>query len=131
MESPGVMSLWLGHFATKEKLEKYIEFEFNEEGDRIRSLFMRDFKMGFSDYDEDLLEKMFKEEATSSLKRLLQNISYKEKILSQFVSHYGIELGESFNAVIAIYDTQYDEEKDAVSLQDRRLVYMGSVVYEE
>ncbi|RAS79936.1 immunity 22 family protein [Priestia endophytica] len=131
MESPGVMSLWLGHFATKEKLEEYIEVEFNEEGDRIRSLFMRDFKMGFSDYDEDLLEKTFKEEATSSLERLLQNISYKEKILSQFVSHYGIELQESFNAVIAIYDTQYDEEKDEVSLQDRRLVYMGSVVYEE
>jgi Immunity protein 22 len=131
MESPGVMSLWLGHFATKEKLEEYIEVEFNEEGDGIRSLFMRDFKMGFSDYDEDLLEKTFKEEATSSLERLLQNISYKEKVFSQFVSHYGIELGESFNTVIAIYDTQYDEEKDAVSLQDRRLVYMGSVVYEE
>ncbi|RAS82277.1 immunity 22 family protein [Priestia endophytica] len=131
MESLGVMSLWLGHFATKKELEEYIEVEFNEEGDRIRSLFMRDFKMGFSDYDEYLLEKTFKEEATSSLKRLLQNIAYEEQILSQFVSRYGIELQESFNAVIAIYDTQYDEEKDEVSLQGRRLVYMGSVVYEE
>lgn len=131
MKSPDVMSLWLGHFATKEKLEEYIEVEFNKEGDRIQSLFMRDFKMGFSDYDEDLLEKTFKEKATSSLEWLLQNISYEEQILSQFVSHYGIELGESFNAVIAIYNTQYNEEKDEASVEGGRLVYMGSVVYEE
>ncbi|WP_255257304.1 MULTISPECIES: immunity 22 family protein [Bacillus] len=59
MENPGVMSLWLGNFKSKEMLQKYVEIKFDEKGDRIPSQFMRDFQINFIDYNEDLLEITF------------------------------------------------------------------------
>ncbi|GAB6617124.1 hypothetical protein bcgnr5391_27990 [Bacillus cereus] len=43
MEKPGVMSLWIGNFRTKQSLKEYVEIKFDEVGDRIQSKFMRDF----------------------------------------------------------------------------------------
>ena len=89
MENPGVMSLWIGNFRTKQSLKEYVEIKFDEVGDRTQSKFMRDFNLDFIDYNQDLLESTLIEDSTTSLTTLLSGSSYETEILSQFVEHYG------------------------------------------
>ncbi|PGC34469.1 hypothetical protein COM11_01360 [Bacillus pseudomycoides] len=122
------MSLWLGNFKSKEMLQKYVEIKFDEQGDRILSQFMRDFQIDFIDYNEDLLEITFIDISTTSLQLLLEGASYYEKIISQFTDYYGERMLESYNAVIRVYDFEYSE---ANAVENRNIVFAGTVVYEE
>ncbi|MGA5661077.1 immunity 22 family protein [Bacillus bombysepticus] len=131
MENPGVMSLWIGNFRTKQSLKEYVEIKFDEVGDRTQSKFMRDFNLDFIDYNQDLLESTLIEDSTTSLTTLLSGSSYKTEILSQFVEHYGEELPEIYDSVIRLYDFEYDGDIDEVKFISGNLIHMGSVVYEE
>ncbi|QIW19764.1 immunity 22 family protein [Bacillus thuringiensis] len=131
MENPGVMSLWIGNFRTKQSLKEYVEIKFDEVGDRTQSKFMRDFNLDFIDYNQDLLESTLIEDSTTSLTTLLSGSSYETEILSQFVEHYGEELPEIYDSVIKLYDFEYDGDIDEVKFKSGNLIYMGSVVYEE
>lgn len=131
MENPGVMSLWIGNFRTKQNLKDYVEIKFDEDGDRIPSQFMRDFHLDFIEYNQDLLESTFIEDSTTSLALLLSGSSYEVDILPQFVEHYGEELPEGYNSAIKLYDFEYDGEVDTTKFKSGNLIYMGSVVYEE
>ncbi|PFR40919.1 immunity 22 family protein [Bacillus cereus] len=131
MENPGVMSLWIGNFRTKQSLKEYVEIKFDEVGDRTQSKFMRDFNLDFIDYNQDLLESTLIEDSTTSLTPLLSGSSYKTEILSQFVEHYGEELPEIYDSVIRLYDFEYDGDIDEVKFISGNLIHMGSVVYEE
>ncbi|MCU4766522.1 immunity 22 family protein [Bacillus toyonensis] len=131
MENPGVMSLWIGDFRTKQSLKEYVEIKFDEVGDRTQSKFMRDFNLDFIDYNQDLLESTLIEDSTTSLTTLLSGSSYETEILSQFVEHYGEELPEIYDSVIRLYDFEYDGDIDEVKFKSGNLIYMGSVVYEE
>ncbi|WP_029427852.1 immunity 22 family protein [Bacillus sp. 95MFCvi2.1] len=128
MENPGVISLWLGNFKSKEMLQKYVEIKFDEQGDRIPSQFMRDFQIDFINYNEDLLEITFIDILTTSLQLLLEGASYYEKIISQFIDYYGEHMLESYNTVIRVYDFEYNE---ANAVENKHLVYAGAVIYEE
>ncbi|HDR7613251.1 TPA: immunity 22 family protein [Bacillus mycoides] len=131
MENPGVMSLWIGNFRTKQSLKEYVEIKFDEIGDRIQSKFMRDFNIDFIDYNQDLLESTLIENSTTSLTNLLNGSSYEAEILSQFVEHYAEELPETYDSIIRLYDFEYDGDIDEVKFKSGNLIYMGSVVYEE
>ncbi|MGH0543138.1 immunity 22 family protein [Bacillus cereus] len=131
MENPGVMSLWIGNFRTKQSLKEYVEIKFDEVGDRTQSKFMRDFNLDFIDYNQDLLESTLIGDSTTSLTTLLSGSSYETEILSQFVEHYGEELPEIYDSVIRLYDFEYDGDIDEVKFKSGNLIYMGSVVYEE
>ncbi|PGD54293.1 hypothetical protein COM40_21320 [Bacillus wiedmannii] len=131
MENPGVMSLWIGNFRTKQSLKEYVEIKFDEVGDRTQSKFMRDFNLDFIDYNQDLLESTLIEDSTTSLTTLLSGSSYETEILSKFVEHYGEELPEIYDSVIRLYDFEYDGDIDEVKFKSGNLIYMGSVVYEE
>ncbi|MCU5098323.1 immunity 22 family protein [Bacillus wiedmannii] len=131
MENPGVMSLWIGNFRTKQSLKEYVEIKFDEVGDRTQSKFMRDFNLDFIDYNQDLLESTLIDDSTTSLTTLLSGSSYETEILSQFVEHYGEELPEIYDSVIRLYDFEYDGDIDEVKFKSGNLIYMGSVVYEE
>ena len=131
MENPGVMSLWIGNFRTKQSLKEYVEIKFDEVGDRIQSKFIRDFNIDFIDYNQDLLESTLIENSTTSLTNLLNGSSYEAEILSQFVEHYGEELPEIYDSAIKLYDFEYDGDIDEVKFKSGNLIYMGSVVYEE
>ncbi|MGG0763461.1 immunity 22 family protein [Bacillus paramycoides] len=131
MENPGVMSLWIGNFRTKQSLKEYVEIKLDEVGDRIQSKFMRDFNLDFIDYNQDLLESTLIEDSTTSLTTLLSGSSYETEILSQLVEHYGEEFPEIYDSVIRLYDFEYDGDIDEVKFKSGNLIYMGSVVYEE
>ncbi|MFJ8526920.1 immunity 22 family protein [Bacillus sp. NPDC094106] len=132
MENPGVMSLWLGNFKSKEMLQKYVEIKFDEQGDRIQSQFMRDFQIDFIDYNEDLLEIAFIDISTTSLQLLLEGASYNERIVSQFIDYYGKHMSESYNAVIKVYDFEHNEDIEEVNVvENGQLVFAGAAVYEE
>ncbi|PEN42770.1 immunity 22 family protein [Bacillus wiedmannii] len=131
MENPGVMSLWIGNFRTKQSLKEYVEIKFDEVGDRTQSKFMRDFNLDFIDYNQDLLESTLIDDSTTSLTTFLSGSSYETEILSQFVEHYGEELPEIYDSVIRLYDFEYDGDIDEVKFKSGNLIYMGSVVYEE
>ncbi len=128
IENLGVMSLWLGNFKSKEILQEYVKIQFDEQGDRIPSQFMRDFHIDFVDYNEDLLEITFIDISTTYIQLLLDGASYYEKITSQFTDYYGERMLESYNAVIRVYDAEYSEVNP---VENRRVVFAGAVVYEE
>lgn len=130
MENPGVMSLWLGNFRTKQSLKKYVEIKFDEMGDRIQSQFMKDFNIDFVEYNQDLLECTLIENSNSSLATLLGGSSYETEVLSQFMEHYGEELPETYDSVIRLFDFEYGGNIDEVKFKSGQLIYMGSVVYE-
>ncbi|WP_459502382.1 immunity 22 family protein [Bacillus sp. C1] len=131
MGNPGVMSLWVGNFRTKQSLKEYVEIKFDEVGDRIQSKFMRNFNIDFIDYNQDLLESTLIEDSTTSLTTLLSGSSYEAEILSQFVEHYGEELPENYYSIIILYEFKCDGDIDEVKFKSGNLIYMGSVVYEE
>lgn len=122
------MSLWLGNFKSKEMLKKYVEPQFDEQGERTPSQFMRDFQIDFVDYNEDLLEITFIDSSTTSVQLLLDGASYYEKVISQFIGYYGEHMLESYNTVIRVYDFEYSE---ANAVENRNIVFAGAVVYEE
>ncbi|MFP9130289.1 immunity 22 family protein [Niallia sp. BSM11] len=131
MENPGVMSLWIGNFKTKNNLKEYIEIKFDEVGDRIQSEFMNDFGMDFTSYNQDLLEISFRAVSTASLTTLLSGSSYESVILLQFVEHYGEVFSETYDSVIKLYDFEYEGNIEKVKFKDGNLTYLGSVYYEE
>ncbi len=131
MNNPGAVSIWLGNYSSEEFIIEYLSVKYNEHGDGVPSKFMIDFKIDFIDFDEDLLEYTYINSPTSSLTELLKNSSYSEIMIRELAEFYGDELTEKYNAAIRIYDFEYEETVEETILNGRRLVYMGSVIYEE
>lgn len=78
------------------------------------------------------MEITFIDIPTTSLQLLLEGASYHEKIISQSIDYYGEHMLESYNAVIRVYDFEYNEAVEEVnSVENRHLVFAGAVVYEE
>ena len=131
MENPGAVSLWFGNCSNEDFLRKYVEIKYDNEGDRIPSRFMNDFKIDFLEYNQDLLECTYNEYPTSSLSELLKNASYSEALISELKDFYGESLEEKYNIVIRLYDFEYGELVEEAKLDGRNLKYMGSVIYED
>jgi len=131
MENPRAVSLWFGNCSNEDLLSKYVEIKCDNEGDRIPSNFMNDFKVDFLEYNQDLLECTYNESPASSLSELLKNASYSDALISELKDFYGESLEEKYNIVIRLYDFEYEELVEEAKLDGRNLKYMGSVIYED
>lgn len=130
MENPGAVSIWLGNCSHENLLSKYVEIKYDHEGSRIPSTFMKDFKIDFPEYNQDLLECTYSEYPTSSLTELLKNASYSDSLISELEDFYGENLEEPYNLAIRLYDFEYEQLVEKVKLDDKNLKYIGSIIYE-
>lgn len=131
MENPGAVSLWFGNCRSEDLLRQYVDIKYDDNGDRISSKFMTDFKIEFSEYNQDLLECTYSEYPTSLLSELLKNASYSDPIIPELEEFYGQTLTEQYNVVIRLYDFEYEEVVEEAKLDGKELTFIGSVIYEE
>jgi hypothetical protein len=100
-----VVTVWLGRFASEERLEAYFEETYGDDEDDERPIseFAREQDETF--YDHDFVERSFRE-ATSSVRALLRGHSYASSFIAPVESR-ACELGLSdLNAVVLVWDRQ-------------------------
>lgn len=128
MEKQGMVSLWVGKTDRVEKMHEYMERRYTEDGDSMPSDFMKDFNIDY--YDEDFQEMDCFEKSVDKLEEALKGCSYDDKVIPRFLELCGEALSEEVNAMLLIYNFEYDG-----SVVERRnagieLKYLGSVIYE-
>ncbi|NPC91705.1 hypothetical protein HOO54_05500 [Bacillus sp. WMMC1349] len=131
MESPGSVSVWIGNCNDVDIFKKYVDIKYDENGDRIESIFMTDFKIDFIEYNQELLECIFSQYSSSSLSELLKNASYSHLIIHELESFYSQVLSEYYNVAILLYDFEYSDIVSEGKLAGNKLFFIGSVMYEE
>ncbi|ENQ3105336.1 Immunity protein 22 [Bacillus sp. 491mf] len=128
MEYKGMASLWLGTSQSFNQLQEYVDTEYTEDGDSIDSKFGVNF--GFGYYDEDNIEIMFYEEPKIHIEEILQDFSYSEIIIPRFKDLMKkVNVGDSTNSVILLYDFRYDAERVKDTYEDLEFIFVGAVSY--
>lgn len=127
MEMEGFVSLWIGTTVSSEELDDYLEISYTEEGNLVPSRFATSFNI--SRYDEAFREADFYEEPSESLNDLLEGFSYDEDIIPKFKSLIGNEVEATTNAVILLYNFQYDGTVTEWSDTLTKFKYLGTVEY--
>ena len=123
MEKIDKVSIWVCRFNNDSELQEYIKEEYNEDGD-ITSNFMNDFNIDY--IDNQFQEVLFLESMNNNNNNnndLINPLSYSET----FISNINIPLTYDINAVIAIYDFEYEEE---VQSKNQKF-YLGSYSYDK
>ncbi|UNL86811.1 immunity 22 family protein [Priestia koreensis] len=114
MEKQGVVSIWLGTFASTQLLDEYTFISYDEEDD-IKAPFFQDFRIDLLDVDDDFMEKEKIEKPSSSLSELLEGVSYDDIIVPQLNSTH---LKRSYNTIILLYNYDYKERLRSVGNVD-------------
>jgi len=117
------VSLWVGCSESDEKLLDYVSVNYDDDGDYEDSQFMKDFCI--DDLNEDFTERIFHEEKTDSLKKLLAGCSYEDKVIPEFEKIF--VSGEKFNSGILVYDMNYDGNIAVAENKYCRLEFVGTV----
>ena len=117
------VSLWTGCSESDEKLLDYISVDYDEDGDSDDSQFEKDFEIDY--VDEDFMERLFLDEKTDSLKKLLSGCSYEDKVIPEFEKIF--IAGKNFNCGILVYDMNYDGNINFIENKYCRLEFVGTV----
>lgn len=113
------VSIWIGHFSNSEELNTYVSEKYTEDGDLIKSEFMKDFKIDFIDHD--FMEVQFDSNA-NSIFGLIEPMSYSESI----IPHISKINGTGYNSIICIYNYKYNNQNDPLK---NLLKFIGVFVY--
>ncbi|EFV74505.1 hypothetical protein HMPREF1013_05278 [Bacillus sp. 2_A_57_CT2] len=108
MEKQGWVSIWLGNIKEEDSIEKYVDLTYDEEGESVPSKFFIDFNIDMDETDEDTIEKVVYKNSSSDISTLLDGCSYEEIIIPKIKK--SIDLKNSYNAVILIYNFEYNNE---------------------
>jgi len=127
MKKEEFVSLWLGNISSPDELEKILKTSYTEDGDLIPSIFANSFNI--ERYDDSVREADFYEESSNSLSRLLEDFSYDDTIIPEFISVCGEHLTKNYNAVVLLYNFNYKGIKKKVSIGDGEFEFLGSVKY--
>lgn len=116
------VSLWVGYSESDEKLLDYISVDYEDE-DNCYSQFEKDFEI--DDFDEDSVERLFLDEKTDSLKKLLSGCSYEDKVIPEFEKIF--VAGKNFNCGILVYEMDYDGNINFIENKHCQLEFVGTV----
>ncbi|AND37910.1 immunity 22 family protein [Cytobacillus oceanisediminis] len=108
MEKQGWVSIWLGNIKEEDSIEKYVDLTYDEDGESVPSKFFIDFNIDMDETDEDTIEKVVYKNSSSDISTLLDGCSYQEIIIPKIKK--SIDLKNSYNAVILIYNFEYNNE---------------------
>ncbi|WP_082687045.1 immunity 22 family protein [Bacillus sp. FJAT-27445] len=127
MEQEGYVSLWVGEFSSSENFSEYLSIEYDEDGEAIPSNFERGFSIEY--YDLDFQEVIFYQQPLSNLNQILEGASYDEVIIPKFKGMLANNAHEKVNAVVLLYNFQYNScvKMDKSGLNT--LHYIGAVQY--
>ncbi|EWH19897.1 immunity 22 family protein [Bacillus haynesii] len=127
MKKEEFVSLWLGNISSPDELEKILKTSYTEDGDLIPSIFANSFNI--ERYDDSVREADFYEESSNSLSRLLEDFSYDDTIIPEFISVCVEHLAKNYNAVVLLYNFNYKGVKKKLSIGDGEFEFLGSVKY--
>lgn len=108
MEKQGWVSVWLGNINDEDSIGEYVNLTYDEDGESVSSQFFIDFKIDVDETDEDTIEKEVYKNSSSDIAALLEGCSYEEIVIPKIQK--SINLKKSYNAVILIYNFQYQNE---------------------
>ena len=108
MKKQGWVSFWLGNIKVEDSIGEYVDLTYDEDGESVPSKFFIDFNIDMDETDEDTIEKAVYKNSSSDIYTLLAGCSYEEIIIPQFKK--SIDLKKSYNAVILIYNFEYNNE---------------------
>lgn len=128
MRIEGYVSLWIGKCESADRLSRFMKIEYSEAGEFIPPPFAHAF--GISYFDEDFNESNFYDQPTKSLKELLAGFSYDDVIIPRFCELCGEDtLTDEANAVILLYNFEYNEEINEAQKDSNFFRFIGSVEY--
>lgn len=108
MEKQGWVSVWLGNINDEDSIGEYVDLTYDEDGESVPSQFFIDFKIDVDETDEDTIEKEVYKNSSSDIATLLDGCSYEEIVIPKIQK--SINLKKSYNAVILIYNFEYNNE---------------------
>lgn len=108
MEKQGWVSIWLGTIKEEDSIEDYVDLTYDEDGESVPSKFFIDFNIDMDETDEDTIEKAVYKNSSSDVSSLLDGCSYEEIVIPKIQK--SINLRKSYNAVILIYNFEYNNE---------------------
>ena len=105
METENTVSIWIGNFDTKLKLDEFITLKYDDEGEVIPSMFYNQYNIDIDDY---LIEKEVFETSFTNLFDMLKGASY-DNIIVKKLKQKGIKANITpNNTLIVIYNYQLD-----------------------
>lgn len=105
METENTVSIWIGNFDTKLKLDEFITLKYDDEGEVIPSMFYNQYNIDIDDY---LIEKEVFETSFTNLFDMLKGASY-DNIIVKKLKQKGIKANITpNNTLILIYNYQFD-----------------------
>ncbi|MGN7287488.1 immunity 22 family protein [Shouchella rhizosphaerae] len=107
MEKQGWVSIWLGNIK-EDSIGEYVDLTYDEDGESGPSKFFNDFNIDMDETDEDTIEKAVYKNSSRDISTLLDGCSYEEIIIPKVKK--SIDLKKSYNAVILIYNFEYNNE---------------------
>ena len=108
METENTVSIWIGNFDTKLKLDEFITLKYDDEGEVIPSMFYNQYNIDIDDIDDYLIEKEVFETSFTNLFDMLKGASY-DNIIIKNLKQKGIKANiASNNTLILIYNYQFD-----------------------
>jgi len=108
MEKQGWVSIWLGNINDEDSIGEYVDLTYDEDGESVPSQFFIDFNIDMDEIDEDTIEKAVYKNSSSDISSLLDGCSYEEIVIPKIQK--SINLKKSYNAVILIYNFEYNNE---------------------
>ena len=108
MKKQMYVSLWLGNIESRDALEEYTELDYSLEDAPLASPFTEEFGIDTDDIDEDFVERAFSNVSANNLSHHLSCCSYEDAVIPAFQKLLGEYLPKEYNAMILVYDYQYD-----------------------
>ncbi len=108
MEEEGIVSIWLGNFESKEDLAFYAEnrFKRNDKGEKVPS-FTQDFFNGdLWPFEPEVFDYEFNPAASQDPAVVAEPLG--EEMAAALAELYSKGLDQPYNAVIAVYDFQFE-----------------------
>lgn len=127
MRKEDSVSLWLGVVESEQSLGDFKRVSYSEDGDFLGSPFTHAFKLDY--YDEDFCE-IAQVPAGKDFSQLLMGCSYDEVVIPRFAEAFGgAEIPAGANALILLYNFDYDGSVREVRTNGAEFKYIGSVGY--
>lgn len=112
MEKQGMASIWFGNIKKENSIEEYVDLKYDEDGESIPSKFFIDFNIDMDETDVDFIEKAVLKENSNNISVMLEGCSYEEIMIPKINKHFN--LTKSYNAVILIYNFEYDNKINSI-----------------
>ena len=127
MKKQGFVSLWIGETKSVNDLNDFLKITYNKDGDYVPSSFARGFKTGR--YDDDFREAEYYTKPLSKLNELPEGFSFYDIIMPKFERIVENNVNEHFNAVIFLYNFEYDGIQKHYNDDVNSFNYIGTVEY--